>query len=164
MYSVHVVHESCRSPFLFCSFCVSDFCWLQDRPKIRAFWISLKLFCLFFFVFLNICCDVMRCVVMWCVVMWGGVIWFAVMIMMRCGVIRFDERWCEVMRCDVIRCDEVWCDRVWCGVMQCNVVWCDKVWCGVIWSNVMRCDVMGWGKMWCDMSWCDVIFYSNNIF
>jgi len=112
----------------------------------------------------------MRCGdVVWCDVMWGGVIWFDVMMMMMCGVIRFDKGWCEVMRCDVIRwdvvwCDEVWCDRVWCGVMQCNKVWCDKVWCGVMWSNVMRCDVMGWGKIWCDVSWCDVIFYSNNIF
>ena len=51
MYSVHVVHESRRSPLLFYSFCVSDFCWLHDRPKIRAFWISLKLFFFLFFCF-----------------------------------------------------------------------------------------------------------------
>ena len=166
MYSVHVVHESCRSPFLFCSFCVSDFCWLQDRPKIRAFWISLKLFCLFFFVFLTF------------VVMWWDVLW--------CGVLWCDVRWCDLICCDdndevwcdkvwrkVMWGDEVWCDKVWCDVMRCDVIGCDVGWCNVMWCDVIKCDVvwfevMWWGVMWwdevrCDVMSLDVMWYSTVI-
>ena len=99
----------------------------------------------------------MRCVVM-CVVIWCDVI-----MMIVCGVIRFDERWCEVMRCDVIRCDVMRCDVIGCDVGWCNVMWCDVLKCDVVWFEVMWWGVMWWDEVRCDVMCLDVMWYSTVI-